>query len=136
MAKLSGGCLCGGVRYESDAEPKGSAVCHCTHCQKTSGSAFSVNVIVPAASVKFTGDSLASYQDRGERGRTLQRKFCRICGSSLASEAEAFPGAIILKAGTLDDRSAVKPAAHIWTASAQPWVKIEEGAVTYPKGRT
>lgn len=82
-----------------------------------------------------TGDSLASYQDRGESG-SLQRKFCRICGSSLASEAEAAPGAIVLNTGTLDDRSAVRPAAHTWTASAQPWVKIEEGVATFPKGRT
>jgi hypothetical protein len=124
------------VRYESDAEPKAIAVCHCTHCQKTSGSAFSVNVMVPAASLKFTGDSLSTYHDHGESGRAVQRKFCRICGSSLASEAEAFPDVVILKAGTLDDRSAAKPIAHIWTASAQAWVKIEEGARAFPKGMT
>ena len=51
MAKLTGGCLCGSVRYECDATPLGTAVCHCTHCQKVSGSAFSVNVLVPAAGV-------------------------------------------------------------------------------------
>src|SRR6187551_1629262 len=59
MPKISGGCLCGAVRYECNAEPFGTAICHCTHCQKVSGSAFSVNVVVPAPSLTWLGQSLA-----------------------------------------------------------------------------
>jgi hypothetical protein len=136
MPKISGGCLCGTVRYECSAEPLGTAICHCTHCQKVSGSAFSVNVVVPAPSLTWQGQSLASYADKGESGRPLSRKFCRNCGSSLATETEALPGAIIIKAGTLDDKSWLKPNYHIWTNSAQPWVRIEPGATTFSKGRT
>ncbi len=73
MPKVSGGCLCGEVRYESNAEPLGTAICHCTHCQKVSGSAFSVNVVVPAPSLKWEGQSLASYADKGESGKPLSR---------------------------------------------------------------
>jgi len=135
MPKFSGGCLCGAVRYECNAEPLGMAVCHCTHCQKVSGSAFSVNMVVPAPSVTWQGQS-ASYADTGESGKPLSRKFCRNCGSSLATETEALPGAIIIKAGTLDDKSWLKPNYHIWTRSAQPWVQIPSGATTFPKGRT
>jgi hypothetical protein len=136
MPKVSGGCLCGAVRYECNAEPLGTAICHCTHCQKVSGSAFSVNVVVPAPSLTWQGQSLASYADKGESGKPLSRKFCRNCGSSLATETEALPGAIIIKAGTLDDKSWLKPNYHIWTNSAQPWVRIEPGATTFSKGRT
>jgi len=136
MPKISGGCLCGAVRYECNAEPLGTAICHCTHCQKVSGSAFSVNVVVPAPSLRWQGQSLASYADKGESGKPLSRKFCRNCGSSLATETEALPGAIIIKAGTLDDKSWLKPNYHLWTNSAQPWVRIEPGATTFPKGRT
>ena len=136
MPKISGGCLCGAVRYESNAEPLGTAICHCTHCQKVSGSAFSVNVVVPAPSLTWQGQSLASYADKGESGKPLSRKFCRNCGSSLATETEALPGAIIIKAGTLDDKSWLKPNYHIWTNSAQPWVRIEPGATAFSKGRT
>ena len=136
MPKISGGCLCGAVRYECSAEPLGTAICHCTHCQKVSGSAFSVNVVVPAPSLTWQGQSLASYADKGESGKPLSRKFCRNCGSSLATETEALPGAIIIKAGSLDDKSWLKPNYHLWTNSAQPWVRIEPGATTFPKGRT
>jgi hypothetical protein len=135
MSKISGGCLCGAVRYRSDAEPKGAGVCHCTHCQKTSGSAFSVNVFVPSDGFTLTGP-VASYTDTAESGRRLQRKFCSTCGSSLLSEAQAFPGMVILKAGTLDDRSWVKPAAHVWTSSRQSWCDIPAGVTAFEKGRT
>ena len=135
MPKFSGGCLCGAVRYECNAEPLGMAICHCTHCQKVSGSAFSVNIVVPAPSVTWQGQS-GSYADTGESGKPLSRKFCRNCGSSLATETEALPGAIVIKAGTLDDKSWLKPNYHIWTRSAQPWVQIQSGATTFPKGRT
>ena len=103
---------------------------------KSIGSAFSVNVVVPAPSLTWQGQSLASYADKGESGKPLSRKFCRNCGSSLATETEALPGAIIIKAGTLDDKSWLKPNYHLWTNSAQPWVRIEPGAKTFPKGRT
>jgi len=85
--------------------------------------------------VTFKGDSLASYAYKGGSGKTLSRKFCRKCGSSLASEAEVLPIALILKAGTLDDTSWVKPAFHIWTDSAQPWVHIDPAATKFAKAR-
>src|SRR5690242_483951 len=89
-----------------------------------------------SAELDVAGESLASYADKGESGKPLSRKFCRNCGSSLATETEALPGAIIIKAGTLDDKSWLKPNYHLWTNSAQPWVRIEPGATTFSKGRT
>ena len=61
MSRIEGGCLCGTVRYECSAEPLMTAVCHCTHCQKTSGSAFSINIGVPADSVAISGAGLARF---------------------------------------------------------------------------
>ncbi len=135
MTKISGGCLCGAVRYESTGEVKGTSVCHCTHCQRVSGSAFSVNVLVPRAGVTYSGDRLASYTDTAESGRKLARKFCGNCGSSIASEPEGMPNATVLKAGTLDDRSWLKPCTHIWTSSCQPWVEVPVGVTQFDKGR-
>jgi hypothetical protein len=132
MPKYSGGCLCGGVRYEYSAEPAMTAVCHCTHCQKTSGSAFSVVLGVPADSVQVTkSTTLATYKDMGTSGQPVLRKFCSACGSPVISDAAAFPGILFIKVGTLDDVSAIKPGLHIWTASAQPWVSIDETAKSF-----
>lgn len=135
MTRIAGGCLCGAVRYLSSAEPKGVGVCHCTHCQKASGSAFSVNVFVPKDGFDMTGP-VATYIDTADSGRTLQRRFCSTCGSSILSETAAFPGMLVLKAGSLDDRSWVKPGVHVWTASRQPWCDVPTGVTAFEKGRS
>ena len=98
MSKYNGGCLCGGVRYECSAEPAMTAVCHCTHCQKTSGSAFSVVLGVPADSLQVTKSAtLAIYKDTGTSGQHVLRKFCSACGSPVISDAAAFAGRSLLK---------------------------------------
>lgn len=122
MSKVAGGCLCGSVRYESTAEPQMVAICHCANCQKASGSAFSVNIGVPADTVKFTGD-LTTYEDVGISGKPVLRMFCNKCGSAIATDAKAFPGILFIKGGTLDDVSWVRPGLEIWTESAQRWVQ-------------
>lgn len=133
MPGVQGGCLCGAVRYEGGAAG-GVGICHCTHCQKTSGSAFSVNVFVKADTVAMTGP-VAEFADVADSGRKVVRKFCSVCGSSLASVAEAFPGVMILKAGSLDDRSWIKPGVQVWTQSRQPWVDLGSEMKAFEKGR-
>jgi len=71
MANLSGKCLCGSVRYTCNAEPTITAVCHCTHCQKQTGSEYSVIVCVPTDSVIIEGDSLNTYEDTGSSGESV-----------------------------------------------------------------
>ena len=111
-----------------------TVVCHCTHCQKASGSAFSTNLVVQRADLDFTGE-MAAYDDKADSGNTLKRSFCPKCGSSIMSESSGRPGAAVLKAGSLDDPSKVKPGMEIWTRSAQPWVKLQGEMVQMEKGR-
>ncbi|QYJ08625.1 GFA family protein [Qipengyuania flava] len=96
-------------------------VCHCTHCQKQSGSAFSTIVGVPEGQVAITGE-VSRYKDSGESGKSVERQFCGTCGSPLFSKVEVSPGLLWVKAGTLDDTSAFAPTAHLWTRSKQDWV--------------
>lgn len=135
MADKTGGCLCGNIRYTLKAEPAATVVCHCSHCQKVSGSAFSTNFAVKRDDIVFSGGPLASYDDKADSGNTLKRSFCPKCGSSLMSESSGRPGMAVLKVGTLDDVSSVKPGAQIWTASAQPWVKFASEMQSFEKGR-
>ena len=96
----TGGCLCGNIRYTLKAEPALTVVCHCTHCQKTSGSAFSTNLVIQRADIEFTGGEMAAYDDKADSGNTLKRSFCPKCGSSIMSESSGRPGAAVLKAGS------------------------------------
>lgn len=126
LAQGEGGCLCGAVRYRIEGAPAAALVCHCRHCQKQSGSAFSTILGVAEDALAITGTP-ASYADRGASGKAVERQFCGSCGSPLFSLVEVSPGMVWIKAGTLDDPADFTPAAHIWTQSKQCWV--DTGAV-------
>jgi hypothetical protein len=123
---MTGGCLCGQVRYTVAAEPAMMLICLCKNCQKQGGGAFSVNAGVPAAAVTLEGE-LKTFVDQGESGRPVQRRFCGACGSPIFSEIEGAPGMLLIKAGTLDDASVMAPQMEFFCDSAQPWVKLEGG---------
>lgn len=123
MARLDGGCLCGRARYRVDVEPAFVGVCHCSDCQRFSGSAFSTVIGIPATALKLTG-VVKTFTKVGDSGKAIHRRFCPECGSGIVEEAEALPDVVMLSAGTLDDRSWVKPASQIYCDSAQPWVQL------------
>lgn len=133
MSKMDGGCLCGKVRYSVTAEPVVTAVCHCKHCQKQSGTSFSVVVGVPSADLSITG-ALKTFQDRGESGKPVRRSFCPDCGSPITSVLDAVPGVSFIKAGTFDDATWLNPTMEVWCRSAQPWVKLSVKTKKFSKG--
>jgi hypothetical protein len=133
VADIVGGCLCGNVRYRSDAEPAMTAVCHCSHCQKQTSSAFSILVGVPKGSLHIEGEPLAAYETEGESGQPLVRKFCPNCGSGVVTDVTVTPDLVWIKAGTLDDTSWLQPQVHWWSNSAQPWVKIDDAILAFEK---
>jgi len=135
MAKLDGSCLCGKVTYSCAAEPVATAVCHCTDCQRQTGTAFSVIVGVPRDALEVAGE-LASFTTVGtDSGKDVERKFCPQCGSPVMSIAEGMPALAFIKAGTLKDTSWLEPQLHVWTDSAQEWLPLDAhaGAKT-PRG--
>jgi len=130
MARFEGGCLCGAIRYASDAEPIFAGVCHCRDCQRFSGSAFAVVVAVPRDSLALTG-APRRFTKPGDSGKPTHRYFCAECGSGVLDEGEAVPGVAMLAVGTLDDPAAVNPATHIYCSRAQPWVAFPDGATRF-----
>ena len=129
---MSGGCLCGKLRYRIEGEPLFTAICHCRHCQKQSGSAFSVVVGVPPASLTITGISKV-YADVGESGQPVGRRFCPECGSLVTTEIAAMPDFVAVKAGTLDEPASLKPGMHIWCDHALPWVQLDASLPQMPR---
>ena len=121
----TGRCLCGAVSYELTGDLIATAVCHCEHCQRQSGGAFSVNLVAHESQVSVSG-ALSVYEDMGNSPDTVHvlRKFCGSCGSPILSALTGTDGIIAVKAGTLDDRTAVKPTIEAWCVDRQPWVEL------------
>jgi len=135
MGEVKGGCLCGALRYRLKSAPTSVVICHCTHCQKVSGSAFSTNATIAESDIVFEGE-MASFADKGESGNVLNRCFCPRCGSSIASRPAHRPDVLVLKVGSLDDHSSLQAAGlEIWTRSRQPWVKFAAEMPGFEKGR-
>ncbi len=110
-----------------------SVVCHCTHCQKATGSAYSANICIPSEGFNISGDTLSTYVDQGDSGLDLRRFFFHACGSPIYTEAEAMPGLAIVKVGTLDDTSLFKPSANIFCQSKMAWLKEDGETTDFPK---
>ena len=134
MPKIEGGCLCGSVRYSSDAEPKAIVNCYCEACRRSTGSTNSYNLLMPEGSVKITGDTVKAYVDHsGASGKPFNRYFCSACGSHFLSRGPAYPGLETIKAGTLDDPSWAEPHLHIWCSEKIDWLELPEGAAQLPR---
>jgi hypothetical protein len=127
-----GGCLCGAVRYTAEWPPMMIATCSCKNCQRQAGSSVALLAVMPAEAVAITG-VLTAYEDTGESGGKVIRKFCGTCGSPIVSEIPAAPQMIIVKAGTLDSAKDLAPTLHYWTSSAHDWVQFPEGGVMLEK---
>jgi hypothetical protein len=132
MAQMKGGCLCGQIRYTVDAEPAFTGICHCKDCQKESGTAFNIVVAVPQPAVSIQG-SPKTFVTTADSGKKNIRRLCPNCGSTILSEPEVLPGVSILRAGTLDDTTWLKPTMEIFCDSAQSWVQLGGGMQRFPK---
>jgi hypothetical protein len=125
-----GGCACGEVRYRLTAEPLFVHCCHCLNCQRQTGSAFVVNLLIEADRVEvLEGEPQPVDVPRG--GSKKQRIFrCPTCQIALFSRYTR-ASILFVRAGTLDDPSSVEPDVHIYTRSKLPWVELPESVPTF-----
>ncbi|MCX7172665.1 MAG: GFA family protein [Proteobacteria bacterium] len=132
---ITGGCLCGKIRYAIDQPVEKIIACHCTHCQKISGSGASFNTPVPSSAFKITAGTPKFFADTPDSGNIMHRYFCGDCGSSIYSQRTKTPEMVVLKVGTLDDSNGMKLVMNIWTKSARPWMHIDPALQGYPENR-
>lgn len=132
---ITGGCLCGKIRYSISQSVQNIIACHCTHCQKASGAGMSHNTVVPSSAYTITSGQPKVYEDTADSGNILFRAFCPDCGSSLYSQREKSPEMMIVKVGSLDDSNDMKLIMNIWTRSARPWSHISPDAENFPQSR-
>jgi hypothetical protein len=108
-------------------------VCHCTDCQRQSGSAFGMTLVVAESDFKIMQGEVASWTSQSEAGRGKLGAFCPRCGTRVYHKPEWRRGSVSVKAGTLDDTRWLDPDMHIWTRSKQPWVVIPKGVESHEK---
>ena len=132
MAELTGSCLCGAIRYSVNQPITELRACHCTNCQKSTGSGGSVNAMIPSAAFKLLQGTPKRYSAVADSGRLLHRFFCGDCGSPLYSQRDSTPQNMSLRAGTLDQKDGMKITGNIWTKSARPWAHIDPATQQHP----
>ena len=130
-----GGCVCGAVRYRVTRAPIRTNVCHCTFCQRRTGSAFGFIAYFRQEDVEITRGVLKSYEHRSdESDRWLRMGFCPTCGTTLTLTVELLPGALGVAGGTFDEPSWLKIERHTWARSAHPWLVVPPDVEQFPKG--
>ncbi|MCE9615837.1 MAG: GFA family protein [Lentisphaerae bacterium] len=133
MSTLTGGCHCGGVRYELTGAIQRFAYCHCDDCRKIGGAAYAAALVADAAGFTITsGESLLTPYPSSP-GK--YRRFCRVCGSHVYATMEQRPNIVIVRAGTLDAPPAdLRPQMHIWVDAKAPWYDIHDDLPQFPQG--
>jgi len=131
---FSGGCLCGELRYQCTGEPELMYYCHCSDCQKSTGTAFHTGLYMKRADFELTSGTSRSFAKQAESGRTIARHFCGHCGSHLYSDKGSESEMISIRAGTLDDPGIFKPDTEIWTLGKTRWAQLPKDLESFIKG--
>ena len=120
---ITGGCLCGAVRFTIAGDPVTTRVCWCRLCQALGAGSGTVNVAFHSADVTVQGTT-TDYVSTADSGNILHRRFCPTCGTPLFSQAEVRMHLLFVRAGALDDPEIARPAVTIWTSAAPSWAEI------------
>jgi hypothetical protein len=129
---LKGGCLCGAVSYETQAAPVIVAHCHCTDCQKSSGTGHGTHVCLPEEAVNFVGE-IKFYDSPADSGNIVSRGFCPVCGSAIFSSNSSMLGMACIRASSLDDPDAVTPSMIVYTSRAPKWDTMDPSLPSFPE---
>ncbi len=128
--RVTGSCHCGEVRYEAEVDPQAVGICHCTDCQRLTGSAYRITIAAKPNRLNLTSGQPKRYRKIGDSGLPSDQFFCGACGAPLWRESA--DGEIGLRLGCIDQRRALSPTHQSFLKSALPFV-FDIGAL--PAGR-
>ncbi len=133
-SRLTGGCGCGRVRFELTEPPLSAVYCHCTRCQRRTGTAASASAVAAPGSFHIVQgeDALRAWKPEGG----AEKWFCGDCGSALFSRRPGDPERIAVRLGAFDSDPGIRPSAHQFVAYAASWEQIpDDGLPRYPEAR-
>ncbi len=121
---IDGACHCGKVTYEANINPENISICHCTDCQRLTGSAYRVTVSASRSDFRITSGDPRVYTKIADNGRRRMQYFCSNCGSPIYTTGELEDAEQVgIRLGTVNQRQALKPRAQFWCSSELPWAE-------------
>jgi len=129
---LTGGCLCGAVRFELGAPPKGAGYCHCTRCQRRTGTAASAQAHVDGDAFDLLAGEVTWWRhpDGG-----FEKGFCAACGGHLLSRNPDDHAQLNVRMSAFDEDPGVRPSYRAWVAFAASWEPIPDDGLPRYDGR-
>ncbi len=127
---ITGGCLCGAVRFQITVKPIATNYCHCTMCQKWTGGPFAVIASVPFEGFSFTKGKPVVYESTSGS----LRMFCGACGSPVGGRVAEDPKSMGVSLGCLDDPNLIKPEFHAFTSTQVSWCEMDDGLPRHAEG--
>ena len=125
--KATGRCLCGRIKYQTDAPPRWIGHCHCESCRRQTGAAVATFVGYAEGDVEFVEGTRAMY----DSSPGVRRGFCAACGTPLSYEADRFPGEVHLYVSTLDHPERFVPQFHVYYGEKIPWLEVRDALPRY-----
>jgi hypothetical protein len=129
-ATREGGCSCGAIRYRLTSEPLVTHCCHCLNCQRQTGSAFVINLLIEANRVELLAGTPQAVDVPRDDGSSQQVFRCPTCQVAVFSNYGR-PEVRFVRGGTLDDPTGVAPDVHIYTRSKVDWVTLPESVPAF-----
>lgn len=129
---ITGGCLCGAVRYAISAEPAATRACWCRTCQYLGAGNATVNVFFPSEAIEVKGE-LQAYWSDADSGGVVCHEFCPVCGTPVFTQSVTRTQVKGVRAGTLDDPERGKPQKILWTSRAPSWAPFDPAVPRVPR---
>jgi hypothetical protein len=122
--KIDGGCSCGAIKIEGEADPEKTQICHCTDCQTSTGTAFRISIPVPGTTFWMTGQPNIFVKTTADSGKPRVQAFCGTCASPIYSTTpgEGVQPSYTVRVGILRQRDQLIPRRQNWFRSAPSWV--------------
>ena len=126
-APITGGCLCGAVRYGITGAPVLTELCHCKTCRRAAGAPMMAWAAFSRREFEIVEGKPAEFVS----SPGVVRTFCRRCGTSMTLFDERFAQEIYVAIGSFDEPQAVAPEVHIWRSHRLPWLEIADDLPRY-----
>ena len=127
---LTGGCICGQVKYQIIDKPLFTQACHCKDCKVLTGSSYVVNSSILENTLIVEGE-VSSTELKAGSGASYKTYFCTKCGTYVYADYDSAVGRLTVRTKTLDNAEKFPPQVHIFTKDKDPWLNLSEDVICF-----